>query len=185
MLHCSVEVCYTSRSKYATLLGPSKLHFTVQVCYTVRSDYATLLTQTLSPGDQKVGVIYFHFFVSKGIIYLGRSKLLAPSMLHCSVRVCYAAHTNTAPPGDMKMGVIYFHIFCLPKNHLARSKYATLLGPSMLHCSVEVCYTARSKYAALLGPSKLHFSVQICYTVQSDYAKLLTQTPSLEIRKWE
>ena len=49
MLHCSVEVCYTVPSKYATLLSLSMLYCSVQVCCTAQSEYATLFTH-LIPG---------------------------------------------------------------------------------------------------------------------------------------
>jgi hypothetical protein len=41
MLHRSVEVCYTTPTKNATLLGPNMLHSWVQVCQTARSKYAS------------------------------------------------------------------------------------------------------------------------------------------------
>ena len=58
------------------------------------------------------------------------------------------------------------------------SMYATLLGRSILHCSVEICYTVPSKFAIcrnmlLFVRSMLHCSFELCYTARSKYATLL------------
>jgi hypothetical protein len=103
------------------------------------------------------------------VCYISPSRcdtLLGPSMLHCSVRVCFTAQTNTLPWRSESGSNLLPCCFI--------SKGTTCLSQSMIYsyCSVQVCYTARSKYVTLLGSSKLHCPVQVCYTARSKYATL-------------
>ena len=147
MLHCWIEVCYTARSKYAIVLGPSILQCSDHVCYIVWSKYVTLLDPSM-------------LYCSVEVCCTARSKyaiLLGSSILYCSVQVYYTAQseyatlpTQTLSPGDPKVGVICLHIVLSRKNHVA---YVSVPGnrvPRQSYKTVDfsMCFPHRSTAAA-------------------------------------